>query len=130
MEAAVTCAVCLKVYQQGTRDPLVLPCGHTFCRECLAAVHNISRGILCPNCRRNANISDVSKLPICYSLVSLSFSYSEIKVNTTIRVSSTARMHHLVRIIVPGEKMEEARFKININMNYVNLNLDLRPRPA
>lgn len=130
MEVAVTCAVCLKVYQQSTRDPLVLPCGHTFCRECLAAVLNISGRILCPNCRRDASISDVSKLPICYPLVSLSSSYSEIKVSTTGRVSSTARMHHFSQNYYTRKKMEKPRYKININMNSINLNLDRKPRPT
>ncbi|XP_050738587.1 E3 ubiquitin-protein ligase TRIM17-like isoform X1 [Eriocheir sinensis] len=80
MDVAVTCSVCFRVYQQGTRDPLVLPCGHTFCRVCVNAVHDISGGSLpCPTCRSKASISDVSKLPICYPLVGLSSSYSEIK---------------------------------------------------
>lgn len=72
----MTCSVCLKVYQQGTRDPLVLPCGHTFCRVCITAVHSTSGGnVICPTCRRDSGVVDVSKLPICYPLVGLSSNY-------------------------------------------------------
>lgn len=80
MEEAVTCFVCFKVYQQGTRDPLVLPCGHTFCRACISAVHSISRGnLICPTCRRDSGIVDINQLPICYPLASLSSNYNDIK---------------------------------------------------
>ncbi|KAG0717609.1 E3 ubiquitin-protein ligase TRIM32 [Chionoecetes opilio] len=84
MEEAVTCIVCLKVYQQGTRDPLVLPCGHTFCRVCISAVQSTSRGsLICPTCRRDAGTLDISQLPICYPLVGLSSNCSDIKVSVT-----------------------------------------------
>ncbi|MPC08156.1 E3 ubiquitin-protein ligase TRIM17-like [Portunus trituberculatus] len=80
MEEAVTCFVCFKVYQQGTRDPLVLPCGHTFCRFCISAVHNTSRGnLICPTCRKDSGIVDISQLPICYPLASLSSNYNDMK---------------------------------------------------
>ena len=43
----VECHICMEVFQEtGLRCPLVLPCGHTFCRGCLSSLTS------CPDCRR------------------------------------------------------------------------------
>ncbi|XP_071532109.1 uncharacterized protein [Panulirus ornatus] len=76
MEEAVRCSVCSEVYQTGPRDPLVLPCGHAFCRSCLTNVY-ITGNFICPSCRRDLNHLDVQDLPRCFPLLSLSASYSE-----------------------------------------------------
>ncbi|XP_055257351.1 E3 ubiquitin-protein ligase RNF135 isoform X2 [Moschus berezovskii] len=34
--------------------PATLPCGHTFCRDCLVDLWNASRGRFCPTCREGA----------------------------------------------------------------------------
>lgn len=50
-----SCAICLEIYDK----PIALPCGHTFCRECLReALHINSK---CPTCRATiAPHSDLS----------------------------------------------------------------------
>uniref|UniRef100_A0AAQ5ZAB9 Uncharacterized protein n=1 Tax=Amphiprion ocellaris TaxID=80972 RepID=A0AAQ5ZAB9_AMPOC len=37
----LTCSVCLSIFT----DPVTLPCGHSFCRQCVIEVHS------CPQCR-------------------------------------------------------------------------------
>nr|XP_045614357.1 tripartite motif-containing protein 65-like isoform X2 [Procambarus clarkii] len=74
MEEAVTCAVCSEVYQKGPREPLVLPCGHTFCRSCLFNLHS-SPDFLCPTCRRDHSHLEMDKVPLCFSLLGLSATY-------------------------------------------------------
>uniref|UniRef100_A0A8C5Q337 Uncharacterized protein n=1 Tax=Leptobrachium leishanense TaxID=445787 RepID=A0A8C5Q337_9ANUR len=46
----LTCSICLNIY----RDPVTLPCGHSFCRLCIAGVLNAQEeygAYTCPECR-------------------------------------------------------------------------------
>jgi hypothetical protein len=50
LEAEVTCSICLEVY----KEPLILPCSHTYCKACLHDL--VQRGtsgnkLVCPECR-------------------------------------------------------------------------------
>ncbi|XP_048396042.1 E3 ubiquitin/ISG15 ligase TRIM25-like isoform X2 [Stegostoma tigrinum] len=50
-EEDLTCSVCLHVYQ----DPVILPCQHSFCLQCINSAwkHVTNRGgVSCPECRR------------------------------------------------------------------------------
>ncbi|XP_059509556.1 E3 ubiquitin/ISG15 ligase TRIM25 isoform X2 [Stegostoma tigrinum] len=53
LEAELTCAVCLDLF----REPVTAPCGHNFCRSCLAQFWAGDRhhllGFTCPQCRRH-----------------------------------------------------------------------------
>uniref|UniRef100_UPI00358FFE18 E3 ubiquitin-protein ligase TRIM39-like n=1 Tax=Myxine glutinosa TaxID=7769 RepID=UPI00358FFE18 len=45
---ALTCSVCLKIY----KDPVTLPCGHSFCRVCIEKCwESREEDCDCPNCR-------------------------------------------------------------------------------
>ena len=46
MESLTTCSICYGKYSQNTHVPLVLTCGHTFCKECVSKVTK------CPYCRK------------------------------------------------------------------------------
>ncbi|KAK4322592.1 hypothetical protein Pmani_006670 [Petrolisthes manimaculis] len=81
MREAVTCAVCSEVYQAGAREPLVLPCGHTFCRTCLASV-KMTGNFLCPTCRQPHNNVQVDRLSVNYSLLSLSSACTDFEYET------------------------------------------------
>ncbi|OCT94834.1 E3 ubiquitin-protein ligase TRIM62 [Xenopus laevis] len=46
----LTCSICLNIY----RDPVVLPCKHNFCKECISNILNSQRktgNYICPECR-------------------------------------------------------------------------------
>ncbi|XP_067898998.1 E3 ubiquitin/ISG15 ligase TRIM25-like [Heterodontus francisci] len=54
LEDELTCAVCLRVYQ----DPVTLPCQHSFCLTCIEGVWAQTTGpggFECPQCRRKFN---------------------------------------------------------------------------
>nr|XP_053630954.1 E3 ubiquitin-protein ligase rnf8-A-like [Cherax quadricarinatus] len=51
MEDALTCGICSEEYQAGTREPVTLHCGHTFCRHCLLTLEKTG-GLPCPACRK------------------------------------------------------------------------------
>ncbi|XP_063284245.1 nuclear factor 7, ovary-like [Pelobates fuscus] len=49
----LTCSVCLNIY----RDPVTLPCGHSFCQDCIENVLDTqgAREYSCPECRQLFN---------------------------------------------------------------------------
>ncbi|NXF02841.1 TRI59 protein, partial [Smithornis capensis] len=72
LEEELTCAVCYSIYE----DPRVLPCSHTFCRDCLEELlqqsnsFSIRRCLNCPNCRAVVEVpgAGVESLPINIAL--------------------------------------------------------------
>uniref|UniRef100_A0A3P8RT30 Uncharacterized protein n=1 Tax=Amphiprion percula TaxID=161767 RepID=A0A3P8RT30_AMPPE len=56
----LTCSVCLSIFT----DPVTLPCGHSFCRQCVIEVHS------CPQCRA-ALSTEARRLPTSVVLKSL-----------------------------------------------------------
>ncbi|XP_078671936.1 uncharacterized protein LOC144911632 isoform X2 [Branchiostoma floridae x Branchiostoma belcheri] len=57
-EEFLTCEVCLMLF----RDPKILPCLHTFCRECLKGWANLAttkqQQLKCPTCRVSVRLPD------------------------------------------------------------------------
>ncbi|XP_041347070.1 tripartite motif-containing protein 59-like, partial [Gigantopelta aegis] len=60
-EDGVSCPLCISVYE----DPRTLPCGHTFCSNCLQSHISASispdKTFRCPMCMRSINIPDDKK---------------------------------------------------------------------
>ena len=59
------CGVCCEVYEkEGVKCPKILPCGHTFCLQCLNKMLKC-RHIKCPLCRTDLQIryGDARRLP-------------------------------------------------------------------
>ena len=48
----LNCSICEEEYSGDIRkqNPIMLPCGHTFCYNCLLKIQNTTK--LCPNCRK------------------------------------------------------------------------------
>jgi len=46
------CAVCYHQYNEGDHMPVMLPCGHSFCYECVQEMRRIARA-RCPTCRES-----------------------------------------------------------------------------
>ncbi|XP_050723797.1 tripartite motif-containing protein 5-like isoform X1 [Eriocheir sinensis] len=70
LREAMSCDVCSEVYERTLRTPLVLPCGHTFCRVCLVALKK-QGNFLCPSCRAVHNNVQVEALTINFSLLNI-----------------------------------------------------------
>ncbi|XP_071516705.1 uncharacterized protein [Panulirus ornatus] len=70
MSEAVKCRVCLEQYEPDDREPLMLPCGHTFCRSCVLAGRTTGRH-RCPSCKRDLTLIEVQELPINFQVLEL-----------------------------------------------------------
>ncbi|XP_078575680.1 tripartite motif-containing protein 2-like [Branchiostoma floridae x Branchiostoma japonicum] len=53
-EQFLTCSICMRHF----RDPRVLPCLHTFCRECLQGWATKQQPLECPTCRTQVSLPD------------------------------------------------------------------------
>ncbi|KAK3882087.1 hypothetical protein Pcinc_013519 [Petrolisthes cinctipes] len=72
--AGLTCSVCCEYYQDGNRAPVSIPCGHTFCRNCLRQVEwhqQTNDAFCCPTCRTPHPDLSIYKLPPNFALLSL-----------------------------------------------------------
>ena len=45
------CPSCYSIYESPKKDPRNLPCGHTYCTECLIKIYEITKYLKCPTCR-------------------------------------------------------------------------------
>ncbi|KAM4694960.1 tripartite motif-containing protein 59 [Discoglossus pictus] len=96
IEEELTCSICYSIFV----DPRILPCSHTFCRNCLENVVNSSENywrlsmfrLTCPSCRGNVELppTGVRSLPINYALKSIVEKY-----NPTERQSTATCTEHL-----------------------------------
>ena len=62
------CLVCAVSYDQNENKPLILQCGHTFCKSCLHRVKE-SLNCCCPRCRHDWSNVNVDDLAVCYQLM-------------------------------------------------------------
>ena len=67
MESIFECGVCFKQYNHSEKKPLSLPCGHTFCLECLRQINKHSI-IKCPFDKIAHHIS-ADNLPVNYAVL-------------------------------------------------------------
>lgn len=84
-EEELTCSICYSLFS----DPRVLPCSHTFCRNCLEGVLDLSGNfsiwrplrilLKCPNCRSVVEIPDsgTESLPINFALKAIIEKYRQ-----------------------------------------------------
>lgn len=48
MQTSVQCPICAECYNKSINSPLVLQCGHTVCKQCVRALFNHERQVICP----------------------------------------------------------------------------------
>ncbi|XP_065701064.1 tripartite motif-containing protein 59 [Patagioenas fasciata] len=84
-EEELTCSICYSIFE----DPRVLPCSHTFCRNCLEGVIQLSSNfsiwrplrvpLKCPTCRSIVEIptSGIESLPINFALKAIIEKYQQ-----------------------------------------------------
>ncbi|CAM9335085.1 unnamed protein product [Bubo scandiacus] len=84
-EEELTCSICYSIFE----DPRVLPCSHTFCRNCLEGVIQLSSNfsiwrplrvpLKCPNCRTVVEIpaAGTESLPINFALKAIIEKYQQ-----------------------------------------------------
>lgn len=67
MESIFECGVCFKYYNHNEKKPLSLPCGHTFCYDCLKKINKNSQ-IKCPF-DKSVHPASVDSLPVNYAVL-------------------------------------------------------------
>ncbi|KAM9039446.1 tripartite motif-containing protein 59-like [Sarcophilus harrisii] len=84
-EEELTCSICYSIFE----DPRVLPCSHTFCRNCLENIFQASGNfyawrairfsLKCPNCRSTVEIPPpgIESLPINFALKAIIEKYQQ-----------------------------------------------------
>lgn len=69
MESDITsCGICFESYNEGERKPLLLPCSHSFCQNCLQTLESIGKKD-CAFCKKSWGQSTFKNFPICYQLI-------------------------------------------------------------
>lgn len=63
------CTVCFSPYSLEAVPPLVLSCGHTFCKSCLSQLPRADSGLACPSCRKLTQCLSVDDLCLNYSIL-------------------------------------------------------------
>ncbi|KAG8363717.1 hypothetical protein BUALT_Bualt19G0051400 [Buddleja alternifolia] len=74
MRGVPCCSVCQNKYNEEERCPLLLLCGHGFCRDCLSKMFSASpdSSLSCPRCRHVSTVGNsVSALKKNYAVLSL-----------------------------------------------------------
>ena len=67
---AIECVICTEDFNNTTRKPKVLPCGHSFCRSCLKSC--FTRGMLnCCVCRDPFRRASAKLVPVNRGMVEL-----------------------------------------------------------
>ncbi|XP_045122621.1 mucin-5AC-like [Portunus trituberculatus] len=61
------CTICLCLYKEQERRPRSLPCGHTFCSLCIAALLKESH-LSCPSCLTDHFVPNECNFPVNYAL--------------------------------------------------------------
>lgn len=72
------CDICLIEFDSNVHIPRILPCGHTFCENCLISIYNkntkIKRPFVCPTCQAKQNfynVTNITNLAKNYNLLSI-----------------------------------------------------------
>ena len=69
------CPVCFDRYDQSSKCPRMLNCGHTFCHSCLERILQNSK--LCSTCNKKITFNNVGDVPINYALKSILDDYQK-----------------------------------------------------
>ena len=56
------CPICMERFNKTNKQPKILNCGHTFCKNCLIEQKNKSQNLICSICRENEIINDPEKI--------------------------------------------------------------------
>mmetsp|Transcript_20330 Transcript_20330/g.37957 ORF Transcript_20330/g.37957 Transcript_20330/m.37957 type:complete len:415 (+) Transcript_20330:498-1742(+) len=63
------CSVCFNLYADAVYIPLVLKCGHTYCKQCVSGFMTTKASFNCPTCQKLCECDDVGDLPVNYEIL-------------------------------------------------------------
>ncbi|XP_063614954.1 nuclear factor 7, ovary-like, partial [Penaeus indicus] len=81
------CQICFTCYDSEAKRPKILPCGHTFCSQCLLNIRKKERSIACPLCKQETVVTDLSQLTTNFSILDLT-PHDQQEVQATSKVSA------------------------------------------
>ena len=106
--ANVECSICYSNFTDtGERVPLVLPCGHSFCRCCLKSEMGTQNSVRCPTCR-TTHRGGLDQIPRNFALVA-NISYY----NQKIEKAASDVIHKIQRRIASRIKSARSRIREN-----------------
>ncbi|XP_069167424.1 tripartite motif-containing protein 59-like [Procambarus clarkii] len=90
------CSVCYNDYDDNQLRPRTLPCGHTFCSQCID--NGIENGQLtCPNCRAEHAATAATQFPISYAVEAFVRKLKDIQLTQKKTVPVKKKLHSLVQ---------------------------------
>ncbi|XP_069187231.1 uncharacterized protein [Procambarus clarkii] len=90
------CSVCYNDYDDNQLRPRTLPCGHTFCSQCID--NAIENGQLtCPNCRAQHAATAATQFPISYAVEAFVRKLKDIQLTQKKTVPVKKKLHSLVQ---------------------------------
>lgn len=79
-EQEVNCCICMEPFDEDDHTPRTLKCGHTLCSFCIESLlQRCVNDRNCPECRKPLKITNVSHLPVSYTVLRLSHVLSDVK---------------------------------------------------
>ncbi|KAK4310346.1 hypothetical protein Pmani_018067 [Petrolisthes manimaculis] len=75
------CVVCRETYDDRDHQPRIIPCGHTYCYQCLAAIVRQGKNgfITCHCCKASHKGTCADQFPINYNIVAVMIKNKEIR---------------------------------------------------
>ena len=73
------CPSCFVIYNDEAKTPKNLPCGHTYCLECLTKIFEMKQYLQCPTCRTKFEETHPKDLSKNYVAADLARKQREIK---------------------------------------------------
>ncbi|XP_069193556.1 uncharacterized protein [Procambarus clarkii] len=90
------CSVCYNDYDDNQLRPRTLPCGHTFCSQCID--NAIENGQLtCPSCRAEHAATAATQFPISYGMEAFVRKLKDIQLTQKKTVPIKKKLHSLVQ---------------------------------
>ncbi|KAK4304121.1 hypothetical protein Pmani_023916 [Petrolisthes manimaculis] len=113
---APKCKLCDNVYKPGSKAPLSLPCGHSFCRECLKS-HEVTIGSLrCPTCRKpNVGVKS-DTLTVNYDLLASITTSTVLPSTATSAAAAATTSQQTVTIII--KDISDRPFRLTVPLSY------------
>lgn len=68
MQSLLECGICLETFDANAKKPVVLPCGHTVCKQCVSQISKNKNTLGCPFCKKQ-HVVKVEDLPVNYQVL-------------------------------------------------------------
>ncbi|KAK3874308.1 hypothetical protein Pcinc_020748 [Petrolisthes cinctipes] len=113
---APKCKLCDNVYNPGSKAPLSLPCGHSFCRECLRSHEEAIGSLRCPTCRKPNVGGKSDTLTVNYDLLSSIMISTVVPSAAASSAGTSAKSKQTVAIVI--KDISDRPFRLTVPLSY------------